>query len=215
VEHAITIVGVVADARLKGPEREVFPEMFWPIAQYSDANVNVFLRTTTAPLTLAAAARREIGRLDPNVPVVNPRLMARVFDDSMWRPRMASVLFGAFALLALMLSALGLYGVLSYSVSRRRREIGIRLALGDRPGGVMRSIALEGFRLAVAGVGFGLAVAFLAAPALRTLLPRDPLLDPVVIGPAAAILMIVAVAASLAPARRAAHVDPAHALRSD
>jgi putative ABC transport system permease protein len=215
VKHSVTIVGVVADSLIKGPLYDIVPEMFWPIAQDGDASVNAFVQTSMPPTALAASARQAIAAVDPTIPVVRARALARVLDESIWRPRIATVLFGTFASLAVILAALGLYGVLAYSVGRRTREIGIRMALGDRPGGVLRRVAAEGLALVAVGIALGLSAGAAAAPALRVLLPRDTLWDPLVIAGAATLLALVSLAATIAPARRAAAVDPAIALRAD
>jgi putative ABC transport system permease protein len=211
----LTIVGVVADARLKGPLYDIVPEMFWPMAQDGDGTVNVFLRTSTSPTAIIADARRAVAAVDSTIPVVRPRSLVRVLEESIWRPRIATVLFGTFASLALVLAALGLYGVLAYSVGRRTREIGIRIALGDRPGAVMRRVAREGAVLVAIGIAIGMAAGAAAAPALRALLTRDTLWDPAVIGAAAGVLFATTLVSTLAPARRAAAVDPAVALRGE
>jgi predicted permease len=211
----LTIVGVVADARLKGPLYDVVPEMFWPMAQDGSASVHAFVRTSTPPRALVVDARRVIAGIDPAVPVVRPRELNGVLDEALWRPRVASVLFATFASLAVVLAALGLYGVLAYAVGRRTREIGIRMALGDRPGHVMRRVAGEGLALVGAGIGAGLAFGFAAAPALRLLLTRESLWDPAVIAGAASMMIAVALMSTIGPARRAASVDPAVALRAE
>jgi putative ABC transport system permease protein len=215
VRITATIVGVVADTQLKGPLDDIVPEMFWSLAQDGDGTVNAFMQTSMPPTVLAAAARRAIAEADSTIPVVRVRSLARVLDESMWRPRVATVLFGAFASVAVMLAALGLYSVLAYSVGRRTREIGIRMALGDRPGHVMRRIALEGLVLVAIGLACGLGIGVVGAPALRALLTRDTLWDPLVIGGASALLAVVSLAATFGPARRAAGIDPALALRAD
>jgi predicted permease len=211
----LTIVGVVADTRLKGPLSDIVPEMFWPMAQDGDGTVYAFLRTSAPPTSLVADARRAIAAVDSTIPVVRPRTLTRVLEDSIWRPRIATVLFGTFASLALLLAALGLYGVLAYSVSCRTREIGIRMALGDRPGHVMRQIAGEGLWLVAIGIAIGMTAGAAAAPALRAFLTRDSLWDPPVLATAAAVMMATTLLATVAPARRAAAVDPAVALRAD
>jgi predicted permease len=211
----LTIVGIVADTRLKGPLYDIVPEMFWPMAQDGDGTVNAFVRTSMSPTAIVTDARRAIAGVDPTIPVVRPRTLGRVLDDSIWRPRIATVLLGTFAMLALALAALGLYGVLAYSVGRRTREIGIRMALGDRPGDVMRRVALEGLLLVGIGIAIGMMIGAAAAPALRALLTRDSLWDPAIIAAAAAMMIVTAVLSTLVPARRAAAVDPAVALRSE
>jgi ABC-type antimicrobial peptide transport system permease subunit len=138
-----------------------------------------------------------------------------VLDDSIWRPRIATMLFGTFASLALVLAALGLNGVLAYSVGRRTREIGIRMALGDRPGHVMRQVAGEGLVLVATGIAIGTTAGAATAPALRAFLTRDSLWDPPVIAAAVAVMLVTTLLSTLAPARRAAAVDPAVALRAE
>jgi ABC-type antimicrobial peptide transport system permease subunit len=156
-----------------------------------------------------------MAEIDSTIPVVRQRTLSRVLDESLWGPRVASVLLGTFAALAVALAALGLYAVLAYSVGRRTREIGIRMALGDRPGRVLGRIAGEGLLLTAAGIFLGLGIGAAGAPALRMLLIGEALWDPAVIAAATAVLLLTALASTLGPARRAAHVDPAIALRVD
>jgi putative ABC transport system permease protein len=141
--------------------------------------------------------------------------MTRVFDDALWRPRVAGVLVAVFAVIAVALTAVGLYGVLAYTVNSRRGEIGIRLALGDRPQGVQRWIAGESLTLTTAGIAVGLTVASLAVPAIRPFLGDEPLRDPLAIAASIGLLLAVGLLAALAPAQRAARIDPGQMLRSE
>ena len=145
----------------------------------------------------------------------NPQRMADVVGRGVAQERFALLLVGAFALLALTLCAIGLYGLLAYSIARRRREIGIRLALGARPAGVRRMVVAQGARLAVTGLAIGLIAAFAATRALRALVFDVSVRDPLVFTTAAAVLGAVALLASWIPALGATRVDPADAFRRE
>jgi putative ABC transport system permease protein len=177
--------------------------------------MNIVLRTTMPPSALTTAVESAVREADRSVPVVRLREMNAVFDESIRRPRLLAQLLGAFAGLALLLAAIGTYGVLSYSVLERRREIGIRMALGAKQGSVLAQIMKQGLLLAAVGVAAGLAGAFALSRVLSSLLfgvqPTDPATMAAVVGTIA----VVATVACALPAWRASRVDPIVVLREE
>ena len=166
-------------------------------------------------MRLAAPAQREIRALTPDQPVGDVKSMRQVVADNVSQPRFYTLLLSVYAGLALILGATGLYGVLAYAVSQRRREIGIRMALGASEASVFRLVLVQALRLIGAGVALGLAGAWSLTRLIAAELYQTPAVDPVTFGAAAAVMVAVAAAATWLPARRAVQVDPAIALRSD
>ena len=179
------------------------------------ASMSAVVRTVSGPLALAAAARREVTALDPNQPVYNVETLSRMLEDSLWQERMTAVAFGAFSALALVLAAVGIYGLTAYTVAQRQREIGLRLALGATPGDVLRLVLGRGLALALAGVLGGTVAAYLFARGMAGFLYGIGALDPATFLTAPLLLLAVAAAANLAPALRAARTDPMTALRHE
>jgi len=210
------IVGVVGDV-LQGLDSEAKAEMYLPYRQADTLlpvfQLSVVLRTSGDPKLQAAALRSAVSEIDPNQPVVKIRTMQENMASSVTEPRFRTWLIGIFASLALVLAAVGIYGVMSYSVNQRTNEIGIRVTLGAQPNDVFRIVVGEGLRLALIGVGAGLVGALLATRVLRTFLYGVSAIDPVTFAVTAALLTLVAVAACYFPARRATRVDPMVALR--
>jgi predicted lysophospholipase L1 biosynthesis ABC-type transport system permease subunit len=175
----------------------------------------VVLRTTLPPASLRTQIEALVREADSSVPIVRLRDMNGVFDESIRRPRLLAQLLGGFADLALLLAAIGTYGVLSYMVAQRRREIGIRMALGANQGRVLAEVLKQGLVLTTVGIVAGLAGAFVLNRLIASLLfgvqPTDP---PTMMGVAAMIALVAAVACSV-PARRAARVDPSVVLRNE
>ena len=172
-------------------------------------------RTERDPLSLAAAVRGEIRRLDPSLPISAVRPMEKVLFDSVARPRFVMVMVLLFAAVALLLAAVGTYGVLSYAVAQRTREIGVRMALGAQIGQVLRMILGQGALLAGIGLAFGVAGAIALRRILGSLLFGVTATDPLIFAAVAALLAAVSFVACFVPARRAAKVDPLVALRSE
>jgi putative ABC transport system permease protein len=210
------IVGVVGDV-LQGLDTDAKAEMYLPYRQADTVlpvfQLSVVLRTSGDPRLQAAALRSAVREIDPNQPVVKIRTMQENMASSVTEPRSRTWLIGIFAGLALVLAAVGIYGVMSYSVNQRTNEIGIRVTLGAQPNDVFRIVVGEGLRLALLGVGVGLIGALAATRVLRTFLYGVSAIDPVTFGVTAALLTFVAVAACYFPARRATRVDPMVALR--
>jgi predicted permease len=216
-----TIVGVLKDVKQGGVDRKTGTELYfdieqtWKIANMMPNTLNVVLRTSRPADALAGSVHQAVAALDPSVPVVRLRGMDEVFEEAIGRPRLLADLLGMFAVLALLLAAIGSYGVLSYMVTERRREIGIRMALGADRSSVLQMVLGQGLRLTVAGVAIGLAVALAVNRLLASLLfgvaPFDPLTMAAVVG----LMGTVALVACYLPARGATRVDPMIVLRED
>jgi len=217
-----TVVGIVADERHNGitgvvKEKFYIPHSQWHIVTGGNIIRNVFVvaRTSGDPLVAAGAIRNEIRRLDANVPVANIKPMTDVVSTSMATPRLTGFLLGVFAAIALALATVGIYGVLSYLVSQRTHEIGIRLAIGaDRPQ-VLGMILRQGVTLALGGVVVGLAAAFALTRLMESQLYQVKPSDPVTFAVVPLALLVVAVVASYLPALRATRVSPVRALRTE
>lgn len=215
------IVGVVPRTRTNSLEAEVIPQIYYPHAQGLGSSrritrsMTVIVRTAVSPLTVADAARAGIGEIDPLMPVTGVRTMRDVFDRSVARPRFLVNLLGSFAVIALLLAAVGIYGVVSFSVSKRTREMGIRMALGADRGTVSRLVLAEGAWPAVLGIGVGVPVALAASRALEGMLYGVSTRDPAVFAALPLLLLGLAVLSSWLPARRAARLAPTEALRHD
>jgi ABC-type antimicrobial peptide transport system permease subunit len=178
--------------------------------------VTVVVRTQLAdPTRLVASIRAVLRDMDAEVPLANAETMEAVVDRSIARTSFTMLLLSVAASMALVLSAVGLYGVVAYLVAQRRREIGVRIALGARVGQVSRLVVLESLRLAGAGVVIGLAGALVVTHVLRSMLYEVSPTDPLVLALVCGMLLLVATVASWAPARRAARLDPVEALRSE
>ncbi|MEO7272024.1 MAG: ABC transporter permease [Vicinamibacterales bacterium] len=210
-----TIVGVVGDLHYQGAAGETEPAIYTPFAQTPFMWAYVMVRTTGDPGALTAAVRRAVPAAVPRSTAANLQPMQVVLSESVAQPRLTALLTGAFGLLALLLAAIGVYGVVSYSVAQRTREIGIRRVLGARVGDVLRLVVGEGLALALIGVGLGLAGAGVLMTWTSSLLFGITAHDPVTYGAVASILVVVAAVASWLPARRALRVEPVVALRQD
>jgi len=209
------VIGVVADARYRQLDAEPVPEAFLPEAQGSRPGTTVFLRTAGDPLAVVPAVRGAVRAIDPNLPIYRVRTLEEQLGFALSKARFGSLLLAAFALVALVLAALGVYGVLAQSVSARRREIGLRMALGAAAGEVERLVLRQGMAVAVAGALAGVALSLALAGALRSLLYDVAPRDPGTLVAVGALLLGVALLACLGPARRAARVDPALLLRQE
>ncbi len=210
------IVGVVGDV-LQGLGLDPKAEMYLPYRQADQVlpvfQLSVVLRTAGDPLLQAAALRSALAEIDPNQPLVKVRTMEDNMAATVAQPRFRTWLIGIFAALALLLAAVGIYGVMSYSVTQRTSEIGIRVALGAQPSDVFRIVVGEGLRLALLGVAVGLVAALVLTRVLQTFLYGISASDPLTFAGVAVLLTLVGVAASFFPARRATRVDPIVALR--
>jgi putative ABC transport system permease protein len=217
-----TIVGVVGDIKNAGLDKPAGAELFIPYAQRSTIPADngnfagtayLVIRTAGDPMQLAGAARAQIGQLDRALPVSNLRSMDDVMSSNRARPRFLTLVLALFSTVALILAALGIYGVISYLVAQRTSEIGIRMALGAQPGDVLRMIGGAGLRLALAGTAIGGAGALLLTRFLRGLLFGINSADPLTFAAMVLALAAVTLAACYVPARRASKVDPLVAIR--
>jgi predicted permease len=208
------VVGIVGDVRYR-LDQDPEPSMYMPLYEGYATDFSALIHTAGDPLALAGAVRQAISSLDPDIPAFDIRTMAAVLDGSAARRQFTAFLLGIFAALALVLAAVGLYGVLSYAVAQRTAEIGIRMALGAAHSQVRRLILLEGLRPATAGVILGILGAAWATQFLRTLLFGVSPSDPAAFIAVPVLLLSVALAACAIPAWRATRVDPAIALRSE
>ena len=208
-----TIVGVVGNIRQESLTNDVSAELYLPHAQMPLNSMTLFVRTTSDPLSLVSAVRNQVLTVDQNQPIYDVKTLGQRVSDATAVSRSLTVMFSAFALLALVLALVGIYGIVSYAVTQRTQEIGIRMALGARAVDILQLIVRHGLVLVLTGVAIGVAGAFALTRFLVTLLfgitPTDTLTFVVVSG----IFFLIAMFASLIPARRATKVDPLIALR--
>ena len=216
----VEIVGLVKDAKANSV-REQTPRTFYvPFFQDSSSwrETSFQIRTVGDPLELAAALRREVQAIDPNLPLFRVRTLESQVDETLGQERLVTTFASLFGVLALLLACAGLYGVLSYSVSRRTQEIGIRMALGARRSDVLRMVLQQGMALAAIGIGVGLASAFVLTrylESLSSLLFGVKSTDPLTYALTIVVMMVVGLVACLLPARRATEVSPLVALRQE
>jgi len=207
------IVAVVGDVRQYGLASPAGPEVYVPLAQSPLGSMNFVVHTAGDPLSMVGSVRQEIGGMDKDLPFYGVTTFDEYLGLGFAAPRFLTVLLGLFAALALALAAVGLYGLVSYSASRRTHEIGIRVALGAERGDVLRLVVGQGFKLALIGVVIGTAGALASTRLLSSLLYGVKPTDPATFVAVALVLAVVALAASYIPARRATRVDPMVALR--
>ena len=212
----MTIVGIIEPMRLRGlveqaGERRV-GNYFWPLSQRTARTLGVAVRTAQAPELLIGSVRREISGIDPELPFFGVRTMEEQMSRSLIDRRTPMLLATGFAVVALFLAALGIYGVLAYQVSQRRREIGIRMALGAASGSIFNLVLREGGLIVGIGAALGLGGAFLLRQTLQSQLYETGAMDPLVVAAVATVLIVVALIACVLPARRAAKTDPLIAL---
>ena len=209
------IVGVVADMHLISLREAPKPQIYVPHQQFAIQSMSIFVRTPLDPQTVTAALRRTFNEIDKDIPVYRVRALPEYVSESVAQPRLNAMLVGLFALIALLLAAAGIFGVMSYSVTQRTQEIGIRLALGAQRYDVLRLIVLQGMRFVVAGLVLGLIGVFACTRLLQSLLFGIGATDLRTMLVVSAILSVVAFLACLLPARRATLVDPVKALRAE
>jgi predicted permease len=213
----MTIVGIVGDVKDKPNSPAAEMALWWPLGQtpVDISNMSVAMRGSSNPALLANDLRQAVRQLDPTLAVANIRPMDEIADANISTPRFALFLVALFAGLALTLAAIGIYGVISYAVSQRTHEFGLRMALGAQPGDVRRLVLRQGVKLALVGVALGLVGALALGRVLWSLLYQVSSADPVTFTSVSALAIAVAALACYLPARRATAVDPANALRSE
>jgi len=207
------IVGVVADVKFKDLTSEWLPTSYLPQSQIPIGNITIVARTSGDPSSLARPLAETVRSIDPDLAAYNVRTVEDYLDDTIAIPRFNTLLLGIFAGLALVLTAIGLYGVISYSVAQRTHEIGIRMALGGQPKDMLRLVVGQGIRLALYGIGLGLVAAFAFTHFLSSLLFGVSTTDPISFATVVFTLLAVVLLACYIPARRAMRVNPMVALR--
>ena len=212
-----TIVGVVEDTKNAGMDKPAGPELYFQVRQVANqflgANINFVVRGTNDSARLESSIRNVVRELDSTLPVYNLWSMEEVVSKSMVQPRFLALLLATFSGIALFLAAIGIYGVMAYSVAQRTQEIGVRMALGARPLHVLRLVFGQSMGMLLIGIVIGLAGAFALTKFMRTLLFEITATDPLTYVSVVSLLTVVALLACYIPARRAAKVDPLIALR--
>lgn len=204
---------MIGRSRNEGLDAPYTPHLILPSQQFPLNAMTVYIRTTASPETLEEPVRREIQAVDPDLPVFGVRALRSVISDSLAPRRFAMQILGFFAATAMLLAAIGIYGVMAYFVSQRVREIGVRMALGAQRADVMKLIVWKGMSLALVGVTAGLVAAFALTRLISRLLFDVSATDPLTLAAFTALLDVVAFLANYIPASRAAKVDPMVALR--
>lgn len=210
-----TVVGVVGNIRQESITDEVAPEIYVAFAQMRVNGMTLMVRTNSDPLALARSVRNEVLAIDKNQPIYDVKTLAQRVNDAVAVSRSLMVLFAAFALLALVLAAVGIYGIVSYSVTQRTHEIGIRMALGARAANVLSLIMKNGLMLVLMGIVIGVSSAFGLTRFLTTLLFGIEPTDSATFLVVSSVFFVIAIVAALIPALRATRVDPVVALRSE
>ena len=208
------VVGIIADVKHWGLDAPVNPELYVPTSQFPTFALTFVLLTDGDPLALVPIAQRHVRDLDPNLPLSQVRTMDEVAAESVERRRWTMTLLAVFAVLALVLAAAGIYGVMAHLVALRTPEIGVRLTLGAKPGAVMRQVLREGAIQALIGLAIGLAASLALMKGLRTILFGIEPSDPLTLIAVGVSLMLVALIAVTVPALRAMRIDPVTALRA-
>ena len=210
-----TVVGVVSDVQRRSLDQPARPAVYLPYTKFMLPYFGAMIRTDRGAASVVPIVKDIVKQLDPDLPIGEVRTIEEIIDRSTGEPRFRSYLIAGFALLALVLAAVGVYGLISFTVTQRVPEIGVRLALGASPRQVFTQVIGQGVRLAVIGVVLGLMAAAAATTFVRGLLFNTSATDPVVYGSLAALLLAMAALACYVPARRAMRVDPMTALRSE
>jgi predicted permease len=210
-----TVVGVVADIRRQGPEREPFPQVYESLAQNSSRSVDVFVRTSTQdPVSMAGALKAAVRRVEKNAAIYGMAPLERQVGTYLTQRRFQTSLLTGFAVVALLMAAVGIYGLIQYSIAMRTREIGLRIAIGAQRGDIFRMMIGEGLKLSLTGLALGLVGAWWLGHTVSSLLFGVTASDPVTFTAVSLLLTAVATAACYFPARRAMKVDPIVALRA-
>jgi putative ABC transport system permease protein len=210
-----TVVGVVGDMRRQGQEREALPQIFEALAQNPPPTGDLYIRTSSDdPLALAGALRAAVGRVEGQVPIYGIVPLEQLLGTFLTQRRFQTSLLTGFSVVALLMAAVGIYGLIQYSIATRTREIGLRMAVGAQAGDIFRMIIGEGLVLSATGTALGLAGALWLGRAASSLLFGVSARDPLTFAAVSLLLTAVAVAACYFPARRAMKVDPLRALRA-
>jgi putative ABC transport system permease protein len=207
------IIGVVGDVHQIGLDTSPEPTVYWPHPELVMSGMTILVRTSNDPFAMVSAVRNELQQMDPELPMAAIATMDQLLADSLSRSRFTMLLLGIFAAVAVVLAAVGIYGLIACSVTQRTQELGIRIALGAQRRDVLRLVLGQGTRLTLLGVTVGVLAALGFARLLSTLLFGVSTTDPLTFAGVATLLGLVALAACYIPARRATRVDPIVALR--
>jgi putative ABC transport system permease protein len=210
-----TIVGVVSDEKQDGLASGTMPEVYDPHTQDGSNSMAFVVRTAGDPVARVAEFRQAIATIDPNVAIYDIKTLDEVVSGSLAEERFTTLLLGAFATIGLLIAAVGLYGIVAFTVSERTREIGVRLALGATRAGVLRMVVWQGLKLVSAGLALGVLASLATTRAVEGFLFQTAPSDPFVLAAVVGLLGIVGILASYAPAYRASRVDPAISLRAE
>jgi predicted permease len=214
-EQEVPIVGVVGNIRQNGPADAVEPTMYIHVHQQTRSRMSIVIRTSTDPNSLINSVRQAIWSVDRDQTITGISTLEEVVGSAVSRPRLLASLLALFGILGLTLGALGIYGVLAFTVTQRRQEIGVRVALGAPPKSVLALVVVQGMTLAIAGIILGMVGSFAMAGSLQAVLYDIPATDLVTLAEVGAVLLGTALIASWIPAQRALAIDPAIALRYD
>jgi putative ABC transport system permease protein len=206
------VVGVVGDVKYEGLDTPTAPAYYLPFAQSPIRQMSLLVSATLHPSSVAGSVRAEVRAIDPEIPIANIKTLEQLLNSSVAQPRFRTVLIGAFSAVAMLLAAIGIYGVVAYSVAQRTREIGIRMALGAQPRDVLALIVRQGMSLTLAGVALGILGALALTRVTANLLFGVGATDPATFLIISLLLLFVALLACYVPARRAANVNPMAAL---
>ena len=211
----MTVVGVVGDVKDRPNSPAAEPGFWWPHAQAAFHDMAVVVRFDSDPGAMTTSLRNEVHRLNPGLAIAHVQLMDQIVEESVAAPRMEFVLVGLFGALAILLAAMGTYGVIAYAVSQRTTEFGLRMALGAQRGDLMRMVLAQGARLVVPGAIAGVVLALVLGRAMKSLIYGVRPDDPITFVAVAGLVLVVALVASYVPARRASKADPMRALRAE
>jgi putative ABC transport system permease protein len=212
-ETFLEVVGIAQTAKLFSLSEDPQPIAYVPIRQAYETTVVLNVRTEGDPAALLETVRRKVQALDPTMPLTNVKTVRALIDETLWAPQMSAMLLTIFALVALVLAGIGIYGVMSYAVGQRTQEFGIRMALGAKPGDVLSLVLRQGMILVAAGVAAGLLISLTVTRLVAALLVNVSATDPVTFAGIAILFGMVAALAGYVPARRATKIDPMIALR--
>ena len=208
----IPVIGVVSNAHDLGVQTDAQPEIYLPGFGVHEV---LLVRTVLDPSAAVPLVLKAVHQSDPSLPIYHVQAIEEILSDSLARQRMTATLLGIFSLVALSLAAVGIYGVLAYSITQRTREIGVRMAVGAKREDILRMVLSQTAKFALAGIGVGLAIAFAGAHLLSALLFKTSAADPLSACLTAVILLVIAALAVSLPARKAASVSPTEALRAE
>jgi putative ABC transport system permease protein len=215
IGDGFTVIGIVSDSRRRSLNEPPRPALYLPYTQFVLPYMGAIVRTDRGAGAVASAVKTAVAQVDPDLPIGDVKTMEQIIEDSTGEPRFRSFLIASFAVLALMLAAVGVYGLISFTVTQRVPEIGVRLALGASPRQVFTQVIGQGLKLAVIGIAVGLLASAAATTLVSGLLFNTSATDPIVYGSLAVLLLAMAALACYVPARRAMRVDPMTALRSE